>query len=921
MNARALFAAALACVALAAHASPALRLEDPRATPALRLAPLDAESAKRVRDALAPNQTGISRRGDVEAQAGLGSSRLQWQRADGGYAAHFSVVSAGAAGLRVGLRFAAMPDGLEMRVAQRGGEGALSVVDVARGAQIRKLARGRFPLDHWTASTDGEEQVIELWLPQAPRPREIDFTVFDVSHLFQRVLEPVMPKVTYQCHVDVSCASNPNAMLDAPAVARMHFVAGGSSFACTGSLLADRSASGTPLFTTANHCIHTQAAASTLETFWFYYPATCGAATQPPTRLTGGAVLLMANLDADFALMRLGATPPPGARFLSWDPAPLSPGQPIFGLHHPDAEYQRYSAGNFLGTAHVTDSDTNVRFADPFNIVLLTEGIVEGGSSGSPLLTAPDVFHGTLFGSPDDNACGRSDNTAAYSDFASAYPLVSSFLAGPDAGDDHGDSAAAATTLAPDAKLVAQINNTSDSDWFRFTFDVPGMWTISSFSAVADAAVDVRGEIYAADGSTLLDFNDDASSTDFNFRMTRAIASPGTYYVRVSSAPGNTGSYGLLSSFQRPDDYADSAAAAAPLALNGTVSGLLGTTTDQDWFRITVDTPGIFHAGTTGSTDTMGRLFASDTVTVLADSDDEISPDTNFGFAVYIAAPGTYYLRVTGFDGETGPYTLVTAFTPAPDATNYTDLWWASPAGSESGWGVNLNHQSGTIFATLFSYGADGRDTWVVASNLTRDAQGRFTGTLYRTTGPSFDSPAWSAVNVTAVGTMTLAFSGPNLGTLTYSIDGVAVTKSIVRQVFATPPTCTFTTSTRDASHNFQDLWWNPAESGWGINLTQQGALMFATLFTYAPDNRAMWLVASSLARQADGSFSGDLFRTTGPPFNASPWTAINVTKVGTMSLAFTTGARGTLTYSYNGATITKPIQRQTFGTMPTLCH
>src|SRR5690349_20280540 len=287
MMPRALIAAVLACAALAANASQALRLEEPRASPTLRLEPLAIETAKRLREAFAPNQVGVSRRADVEAQPRLGSSCLQWQRAGGGFAARLSIVSAGAAGLRAGLRFAAMPDRLEIRVAERDAQGTLSAVDVATGAQIRKLARGRFPLDHWTASTDGEEQVIELWLPRAPRAGEIDFAVFDVSHLFQRVLEPIVPKLEFACHVDVSCASNPDALTDARAVARMLFVTDGNSYACSGSLLADRVSSGTPLFATANHCIHTQASASTLQTYWFYYPATCGAASQLATRVAG----------------------------------------------------------------------------------------------------------------------------------------------------------------------------------------------------------------------------------------------------------------------------------------------------------------------------------------------------------------------------------------------------------------------------------------------------------------------------------------------------------------------------------------------------------------------------------------------------------------------------------------------------------
>ena len=40
-----------------------------------------------------------------------------------------------------------------------------------------------------------------------------------------------------------------------------------------------------------------------------------------------------------------------------------------------------------------------------------------------------------------------------------------------------------------------------------------------------------------------------------------------------------------------------------------------------------------------------------------------------------------------------------------------------------------------------------------------------------------------------AVGTMTVSFSGGNAATLSYTVNGVAVTKQITRQVFGIPAT------------------------------------------------------------------------------------------------------------------------------------
>ncbi|MHB8494372.1 MAG: hypothetical protein ACYDDG_07340, partial [Casimicrobiaceae bacterium] len=52
------------------------------------------------------------------------------------------------------------------------------------------------------------------------------------------------------------------------------------------------------------------------------------------------------------------------------------------------------------------------------------------------------------------------------------------------------------------------------------------------------------------------------------------------------------------------------------------------------------------------------------------------------------------------------------ASVPAP-APNYQGLWWAAPAGSESGWGINFAHQGNIIFATWFTYDTTGKAWWL----------------------------------------------------------------------------------------------------------------------------------------------------------------------------------------------------------------
>lgn len=120
-------------------------------------------------------------------------------------------------------------------------------------------------------------------------------------------------------------------------------------------------------------------------------------------------------------------------------------------------------------------------------------------------------------------------------------------------------------------------------------------------------------------------------------------------------------------------------------------------------------------------------------------------------------------------------------------STDESDLWW-NPA--ESGWGVNVVHQDDTLFVTLFVYGTNGQPTWfvgpsIVYSRATPEGSLVYTGAWYQTSGPAFaGSFNPSAVGVRQVGTATLTFATTSTGVFAYTVDAVAVSKSITRQTW-----------------------------------------------------------------------------------------------------------------------------------------
>ena len=117
-------------------------------------------------------------------------------------------------------------------------------------------------------------------------------------------------------------------------------------------------------------------------------------------------------------------------------------------------------------------------------------------------------------------------------------------------------------------------------------------------------------------------------------------------------------------------------------------------------------------------------------------------------------------------------------------SSDMSDLWWAAPAGSESGWGMQVVQRAATIFASMFVYGSDGSSTWYVATMIPTTGEFTWSGDLYATTGPWFATVPFDPKQVAArrVGTMTFASDTIFDATLSYTVDGVTVNKSITRE-------------------------------------------------------------------------------------------------------------------------------------------
>ena len=114
---------------------------------------------------------------------------------------------------------------------------------------------------------------------------------------------------------------------------------------------------------------------------------------------------------------------------------------------------------------------------------------------------------------------------------------------------------------------------------------------------------------------------------------------------------------------------------------------------------------------------------------------------------------------------------------------------------------------------------------------------------------------------------------------------------------------------------DFTDLWWNPSESGWGLSIVEHPSKnLFAAWYVYGADGKPTWYVLPG-GTWSGQVFSGSIYKTTGPYFaQAFDPATVHASSAGTASLRFDgVGNSGTLSYTIDGVTGSKAIQREPF--------
>jgi len=169
--------------------------------------------------------------------------------------------------------------------------------------------------------------------------------------------------------------------------------------------------------------------------------------------------------------------------------------------------------------------------------------------------------------------------------------------------------------------------------------------------------------------------------------------------------------------------------------------------------------------------------------------------------------------------------------------------------------------------------------------------------------------------------------SGANLGGSTFCIGAATSAAAAVSPAnsycVATipgdgPVLCLPDAATLSTPGALSGLFFNPTESGWGINFTQRGANIFAAWFTYDASGNPKWYTSVCTGiTGASGSCSGTLYEVTGPNFFGVAFnpSLVRVASAGTLQLTFTNANNASMVATVGSVTRSVAITREPLGT------
>lgn len=219
------------------------------------------------------------------------------------------------------------------------------------------------------------------------------------------------------CHIDVACELGDSWRDQIRSVVEIYTLTTGGGYLCSGALVNNTANDKAPYVLSAYHCqdVHDSIIG---HTFFFNYQASsCGADDAPIDQTVIGGTTLAKWGESDFWLVRLNEPIPDAYQpyYAGWSRAVVDQPGIGCGIHHPGGDIKKISfpyriqlaAGNYSRFYRVDWTPT--------------KGVVEQGSSGSPIFNSDGLVIGQLWAAFGSVSCEDASGYSMYGRIASSW--------------------------------------------------------------------------------------------------------------------------------------------------------------------------------------------------------------------------------------------------------------------------------------------------------------------------------------------------------------------------------------------------------------------------------------------------------------------------------------------------------------------
>ena len=443
----------------------------------------------------------------VQVPVDLSLADGQWVQVEGGRVWRCEVEAIGSLNTRLHLRGLHLGAGEQIYL-DAPGDDASTVGPIE---DVGPFGNG----EAWGVFTNGPVARLEWFVPDGVQATALPFDGLEYAHGYRDIFGMTTQQLTGACHNQPACYPTWSDLSNA--AGRIAFTRNGGNFACSGQLMATVAADETPYFSTANHCIKTQAEANSAGLRFFYRAGECGGSMDAWVAVSGGTDLVATHAASDSTLLMIRGALPSNVHWAGWLTTNPANGTASVCIHHPNGYPQEISFGSKIGT----DNGCGTSYGPNWSRMVWSLGVTEGGSSGSALYEeSTQMLYGVL-------TCGTSScfNPTGWDGFGrwdvalNAGGFAAFMAAGSDDAMEPNDTCAAARALQP-GTYTGLIAKRVSPDWYAIDVPAGQTLTVSSVATLNNGDVDFR--LWSAcDPSALLsDESGNATSESFSYANT-----------------------------------------------------------------------------------------------------------------------------------------------------------------------------------------------------------------------------------------------------------------------------------------------------------------------------------------------------------------------------------------------------------------